>query len=332
MKRKLISFLLSVSTAFCILTACGGNVHPADAETHPAETEASAADSMAAEQNASAEANPVGENQFVFTRSNFPRLDGSTSTVPLGQAVASVLLGESRERASDVIHFSKTTPSYRALMNGEADVLLSAEPAPVVWAEKDDGGYDWNMAPFAIDALVFIVNAGNPLDNLTQEQLRGIYNGTITNWAEVGGEDLAIMAFQRDEEAGSQTAMENLVMMGEPMAQAPKELVRSEMGDLVEAVAAFEDSPAAIGYTMYYYAHNMGAADGLKILAVDGVRPEADTIRDGSYPFLNSYYAVTDAGRAADDPAKLLYDWILSADGQRLTAQEGYVSVSEMGR
>ena len=331
MNRKLISSLLALFAAFCVLTACGAdNAPPADAETHPADTEVSAPDSM--EQDAPSEAAPVGENQFVFTRSNFPRLDGSTSAVPLGQAIASVLLGESRARVSDLIHFSKTTRSYRALMNGEADVLLAAEPAPVVWAEKDDGGYDWDMSPFAIDALVFIVNAENPVDSLTQDQLRGIYNGTITNWAEVSGENLDIVAFQRDEEAGSQTAMENLVMMGEPMAEAPREMVRGEMGDLVEAVAAFEDSPAAIGYTMYYYAHNMAMADGLKILAVDGVTPQADTIRSGEYPFLNSYYVVTDAGRGANDPAKLLYDWILSADGQRLIEHEGYVSVAQMGR
>ncbi|MBR4210799.1 MAG: hypothetical protein IKR84_00205, partial [Oscillibacter sp.] len=85
-----------------------------------------------------------------------------------------------------------------------------------------------------------------------------------------------------------------------------------------------------IGYTMYYYAHNMNMADGLKILSVDGVAPDAETIRNGSYPFRSSYYVVTDAGRPANDPAKLLYDWILSPDGQRLIEHEGYVPVSDL--
>ncbi|MBQ6986133.1 MAG: substrate-binding domain-containing protein [Oscillibacter sp.] len=321
MNRKTVLSILAAIAALCLLTACGAKeVHPAEADTPPVET-------------VEPEANPapVGENQFVFTRSNFPRLDGSTSTLPLGQAVASVLLGESREKVSEFVRFSKTTHSYRALMNGDADLLLSAEPAAIVWAEKDDGGYDWDMAPFAVDGLVFVVNASNPVDSLTPDELRGIYNGTITNWAEVGGENLEIVAFQRDEEAGSQTAMMNLVMMGEPMTDAPTELVRGEMGDLVEAVATFDDSPAAIGYTMYYYAHNMNMADGLKILSVDGVAPDAETIRNGSYPFRNSYYVVTDAGRPDSDPAKLLYDWILSPDGQRLMEHEGYIPVSDLG-
>ena len=341
MNRKTILSIFAVLAALCLLTTCGGGgpeskeVPAADTETVAAPPEASAVQDTAPEASAAqdtpTEAAPVGENQFIFTRANFPRLDGSAFTVPLGQAVASVLLGESRAQASDAVRFSKTARSYRALMNGDADVLLASEPSPAIWADKDEGGYDWDMAPFAVDALVFIVNAKNPLDNLSRTQLRDIYTGAVTNWSEAGGENLDIIAFQRDEEAGSQTAMENLVMEGEPMADAPTELVRGEMGDLVEAVAAFEDSPAAIGYMMYYAAHNMGMADGLKILSVDGAAPNAETIRSGAYPFLTNYYAVTNAGRRADDPAKLLYDWILSADGQRLVAHEGYAPITEAG-
>lgn len=347
MNRKTILSILAVLTALCLLTGCGGaqEIPAADTETSAAPAEASAVQETVPEASAvqattpeasaaqatAPEVAPVGENQFIFTRANFPRLDGSAFTVPLGQAVASVLLGESRAQASEVIRFSKTSRAYRALMEGEADVVLASEPSPAIWADKDEGGYDWDMAPFAVDALVFIVNAKNPLENLSRTQLRDIYTGAVTNWSEAGGENLDIIAFQRDEEAGSQTAMENLVMEGGLMADAPTELVRGELGDLVEAVAAFEDSPAAIGYMMYYAAHNMGMADGLKILSVDGAAPSAETIRSGAYPFLTNYYAVTDAGRRADDPAKLLYDWILSADGQRLVAHEGYTPITEAG-
>ena len=66
--------------------------------------------------------------QFVFTRENFPRLNGSTAMVPLGQAIASVLLGETREEVADLINFSRTTQSYRELMYGQADLLISGAP------------------------------------------------------------------------------------------------------------------------------------------------------------------------------------------------------------
>lgn len=269
--------------------------------------------------------------QFVFTRENFPRLNGSTSTVPLGQAIASVLLGETREEVADLIQFSKTTQSYRDLMWGSADLLIAAEPAESIWQEKEASGFAWEMSPFAVDGLVFLVNADNPVDSLTTEQVRRIYSGEITNWSEVGGADLEIVPFQRNAEAGSQTAMLKLVMKDLPMMEAPADYVRGEMGDLIEAVAAFDGSANAIGYTVYYYANDMKMAEGLKLLAIDGVAPCDDTIRSGDYPFLNNYYVLTAAGLAEDAPAKVLYDWILSEEGQTLVAHEGYVSVLDVG-
>ena len=268
---------------------------------------------------------------FRFTRENFPRLNGSTATVPLGQAVASVLLGESREEVADLTQFSRTTQSFRELMEGRADLLLSAEPAESIWQEKEERGFDWEMAPFAVDGLVFLVNRDNPVDSLTTEQIQQIYTGQITNWSQVGGEDLDIVPFQRNAEAGSQTAMLKLVMKDLPMMEAPAGYVRGEMGDLIQAVASYDGTPAAIGYTVYYYANDMKMAEGLKLLAVDGVAPSDQTIRDGEYPFLNNYYVLTAAGLAQDDPAKVLYDWLLSEEGQRLVAHEGYVSVLDVG-
>ena len=216
-------------------------------------------------------------------------------------------------------------------MWGNAGLLIAAEPAEVIWQEKEEQGFDWNMEPFAVDALVFVVNADNPVDSLTVEQVQKLYTGEITNWSEVGGDDLPIVPFQRNAEAGSQTAMLKLVMKDLPMMDAPADYVRGEMGDLIEAVAAYDGTHAAIGYTVYYYANDMKMADGLKILAIDGIEPCADTIRSGAYPFLNNYYVLTAADLPEDAPAKTLYDWILSEEGQKLVAHEGYVSVLDVG-
>ena len=268
--------------------------------------------------------------QFCFTRENFPRLNGSTSTVPLGKAMASVLLGETQEEVGDLISFSKTTQSYRQLMYGYADLLIAAEPAAVIWEEKESKGFAWEMEPFAVDGLVFLVNADNPVDSLTTEQVQKIYTGEITNWAQVGGSDLEIVPFQRNPEAGSQTAMLKLVMGDLPMMDAPAEYVQGEMGDLIEAVAAYDGTAAAIGYTVYYYAEDMRMADGLKILSIDGVTPCDETIRSGEYPFLNNYYTLIAAGLPEDAPARVLYRWLLSEAGQRLVAHQGYVSVLDV--
>lgn len=305
MKKHTVWALL-LAAALC-LTACG-----------------------AAPEESGSSAPPAGpqEGQFVFTRENFPRLNGSTSTVPLAQAMASVLLGESREAVSDLTQFSRTTQSYRNLIYGEADLLIAAEPADSIWEEKKDAGFDWEMESFAIDALVFVVNAGNPVDSLTVEQVQKIYTGEITNWSQLGGDDVEIIPFQRNEEAGSQTAFKNLVMKDLPLMDPPKDYVVDSMMGLIEAVAGYSDSPGAIGYTVYYYANDMKMAEGLKILSIDGVEPSADTIRAREYPFLNNYYVVMQAGLAEDAPASILYHWILSGEGQKLVSHEGYVAVS----
>lgn len=308
MKNRLVSALLLA--AMLTLSACGAPPVPGGPSS-------------------SALAEPR-EGQFVFTRENFPHLDGSTSTLPLARAIAAVLLGETREQVSDLFSFSKTTQSYRMLMwgagNDGVDLLISAEPPEIIWREKEEQGFQWQMEPFAIDALVFVVNKDNPVDSLTTEQIQKIYTGELTNWSQAGGEDLAITPFQRNEEAGSQTAMKKQVMKDLPMMEAPADYVRGEMGDLIEAVSAYDGSPSAIGYTMYYYANDMNMADGLKILAVDGVVPNGDTIRSGDYPFLNSYYVV--CGEQPSEAAQVLYDWILSPEGQKLAALEGYVPVA----
>ena len=267
---------------------------------------------------------------FRFTRENMPRLDGSTSTAPLAEAVCSVLLGESREDVSDLVQFNKTTTAYYNLMEGKADLLIVGEANADVLAAKEEQGFQWEQKPFATDAFVFVVNADNPVNSITVDQARRIYTGEITNWKELGGEDREIIPFQRNEEAGSQALMEKLVMQGTPMMEAPTGYIIGSMGQLMEAVKSYDNSPGAIGYSVYYYAEEMEMAQGLKLLQLEGVEPNPDTIRGEQYPLLNPKYVVLPADAAEDDPSRILYNWLLSEEGQKLVAHEGYVSILEV--
>ncbi|MBU5628127.1 substrate-binding domain-containing protein [Oscillibacter sp. MSJ-2] len=266
---------------------------------------------------------------FIFTRENFPRLDGSTSTAPMAEAVCAVLLGESREAVSDLVRFSKTTNAYYNLMEGNADLLIVGEPNADILAEKERTGFQWEQTPFATDAFVFVVNEENPVDSITVEEARRIYTGEITNWRELGGEDQAIVPFQRNSEAGSQALMEKLVMKGTPMMEPPTGYVVGTMGQLMEAVKSYDGSPGAIGYSVYYYAEEMKMAQGLKLLALEGVEPNPETIRGETYPLRNPKYVVIPADAEEDAPNRVLYNWLIGKEGQRLVAQEGYVSILE---
>lgn len=121
---------------------------------------------------------------------------------------------------------------------------------------------------------------------------------------------------------------EKLVMEGQSPMEAPETWVPDSMAGLLDAVRQYDNSPAAIGYTVYYYANDMEMAQGLKVLSIDGVAPNAQSIREGKYPFLNPYYVAIDGDLPQDSPTRILYDWVLGPDGQKLAAMEGYVPVS----
>lgn len=312
--KSAVPFLCGLSLCLC-LTGC-------QAAQTPTPTPAPTATPSP---SAGAEAEP-----FRFTRESFPRLDGSTATVPLGQAVASVLLGESREAVDSLIQFNKTSRAYYNLVDGEADLLMVAEGGEDSYAYRDERGQRWRMEPIAAETLVFFVNEDNPVEGLTLDQVRGIYSGEIVNWKEVGGSDAPIQAYQRPKGGGSQAIMDKEVMGDLPMMEpANADYVVSSMEGIISAVRAWDDRPDALGYTVYYYADDMGMADGLKLLAIDGVAPNDDTIRSGEYPIHTAYYAVMDADTPADSPTGILFDWLLSQEGQDLIAHEGYVSVME---
>ena len=321
MARIMTGILLA---AALLLAACNSGAASTKCPV-PAESPSSSA----GETHTGVPETPPARQEFVFTRENFPRMDGSTSTAPLAQAAACVLLGEPRDAVAFLTEFNRTTQSFRNLAAGLCDILIVSEPAPEVFSELRALGFEIDMAPIALDALVFVVNASNPVDSLTLEQLQGIYTGKTKNWKQVGGNDVEIVPFQRNAEAGSQVLMEKLVMDGLNMTDAPTQSFMTSygMGELISAIKGFDGSASAIGYTVFYYAEDMRMAEGLKIISVDGVKPGAETIRSGEYPFLNPYYVVVGANEPEDSPARIMYNWLLSDEGQALVKHEGYVSI-----
>lgn len=312
---KKITMLLALLLSLAILVGC--------AQTGPKPATRPTAEAVSESET------ELDDEPFIFTRENFPRMDGSTSMVPLGEAIASVLLGQSRDEVSELVLFNRTTQSFRNLMNGDCDILIVGEPNPSVYEEMEEIGFEAQVEAIANDALIFVVNEDNPVDNLTTEQVRKIYSGEITNWSEVGGNDEPIMAFQRNQDAGSQSLMVKLIMGDTAFVDAPKEYVISSMGMLMEAVKSYDNSANAIGYSVYYYANDMRKAEGLKILSIDGVTPNAQTIRSGEYPHCNAYYCVIPASAETDSPNRILLNWLLSDEGQYLLFREGYVSLKD---
>lgn len=261
--------------------------------------------------------------------SEYPRVDGSLACLPLMEALVRAVTGCSDiEAEASLDGFSNTNPSYRRLWSGDADLILSYEAAgsTAEWLEeqKKTGENELDLREVGLDALVFLVNAGNPVEGLTREQIRGIYRGEIQSWKEVGGEDVPIKAFQRNEDSGSQTLLRLLLMGEEEIPE--KEMVRiSGMDGLIQTVMAYDNSANALGFSVYFYASVMMGNDSIKLLSVDGVRPGNDTIASGEYSLSNPFYVGVSS--KSSPKALELRDWLLSEEGQDYVEELGYAAV-----
>jgi phosphate transport system substrate-binding protein len=119
--------------------------------------------------------------------------------------------------------------------------------------------------------------------------------------------------------------MQARVMQGRTMAAPLRDEQVDGMGGILSEVAEYRNSTAAIGYSFRWYATVMNGNPGIRLLAIDGVAPTPENIRNGSYPYTVDVYAVT-AGTTNPNAAKVV-DWVVSAEGQALIEKVGYVGL-----
>ena len=269
---------------------------------------------------------------MLFSPEEFPKLDGSTACIPLMAQMMADTTGIDLEVAQSGISVSTTAYAWEnfGLYPDEdytAKMLVVYEAPDYVKEELQEAGAQLEQKPIGRDALVFIVNENNPVQSLTRQQLKDIYAGKITNWKDVGGDDLAIVPFQRGEDSGSQTLFQKLLIQGGPLMEAPTELAPTAMGELVDSIAEYNNSANAIGFSVYYYIDQMYSKPGLRLLAVDGVTPSNETIADQSYPLCNEFYAAILQDSAADSPERRIYEWLSTDAGRSCIEHSGYVAV-----
>lgn len=307
--------LAIVISAVFALSAAACNKTPAVDPTSAPETSAHAT-------NAPATNAPAAERPKC-SLDEYPRFDGSTANIPLAIGLIQLVTGCTEEQAAEKSVVSTTDYSYRALYEGKADMLLVYEASKPTKDELHPAD-TFDMRPIGLDALVFIVNRDNPVNSLTEEQIKGIYSGRITNWKDVGGLDQPIVAFQRPVLSGSQTLMLDLVMKDEPMADPEQVTVSNTMSDVINDIAAYDGSANAIGYSVYYYAKNMFTQPNLKFITVNGAEPTYESINAGEYPYINPFYAIIPKTHPNENALKIV-DWLETPDGQALVANCGYV-------
>ena len=287
---------------------------------------------------------PVPEGNIPgVTAENYPRIDGSTSTLDIVRTIYINAYpdGQGEDLPAEAM---RTVPSYRALIAGDLDLIIVPYASQDILAEAKAAGVELEFTKIAAEALVFITPKDNTAQNITYDQVREIYlhNG-IDNWTALGGPDRRLVPICRNADSGSQSQLDNLILHGEPMApEIEQNNVELTMEGMLFQVSAYHNGGLdhqptqdsyALGYTLYQYLMNVdretGIASSLKILDYNGVPATPENILDGSYELADGYYAVTRAGLAEDDPARCIVNWLTGEDGRAALSGAGYIVPGE---
>lgn len=255
-----------------------------------------------------------------------PIIDGATALYPLYAAIAQAVYPEKMYNPySSEVMVNQTHEAYNNLLDGSVDMIFAAGPSDQQLKRAEAKGIEFKLTPIGKEAFVFFVNTKNNIDNVTLQQIKGIYSGDITNWSEIGGENEPIRAFQRPQDSGSQTALQRL-MANTPIMKAPSEDIATGMGGIINEVSQYKNYKNAIGYTFRYYSNEMVRNKEIKLLEIDGVAPTKEAIRANTYPITSEFYIVT-AGEVEEN-VQALINWVVSKEGQALVEQAGYVPVN----
>lgn len=215
-----------------------------------------------------------------------------------------------------------------ALINGTVDIANASRAIKEeeIAAAKSEGFEPYELV-VAKDAIAVIVNKENPINELTMEQISGIYRGDYSNWSELGGDDHPIVRLSRETNSGTHVYfLEQVVRLGNKDDKSlftPETLLLPSSEGIISEV---RDNPNAIGYD------GLGYITGeVKTLAIaphageEGVLPSIETVNNDQYPISRDLYVYTRGKPNAAIQAYL--NWIVSKDAQAIVRSLGFVPI-----
>lgn len=191
----------------------------------------------------------------VFFRGELPVIDGAAALYPVFSAFVNAVYPQGSAcfdgndfTSESKLQMNNTRGAYKGIADGSVDIAVCVGPSEeqIRYAEKR--GAKLELVPIGREAFVFLVNEDNPISELSSAEIRGIYDGTYTNWKELGGKNFLINPLQRNAGSGSQTAMLSF-MKG-------REMKKNFWGFL----------GSAIGFSFRYYVEDVATHGGIKMV------------------------------------------------------------------
>jgi phosphate transport system substrate-binding protein len=236
----------------------------------------------------------------------------------IGEELAPRLISEYQKDHKDAafdLEFKGTAYGIGALMGGFCDIAGASKP---VSKEQEEiasiRGFKFKEYVLGSYAVSIIVNANSPVSNLTSNQVQSIFTGQIQDWKFVGGPDLPIHLYARDPVSGTHLGFKELAMANQDYGTNIQFFI--SYADIAKAVAK---DPSGIGYIGLTPAQDSGA----KVVSVNDVMPNADSVNQKKYLYARTLRFYTDADK---EPARAtdFINFTLSANGQNVLTQMGY--------
>ena len=234
--------------------------------------------------------------------------DGSTSMEKVIGA-----LGEAFQNANSNVKVTYNPTGsgsgITAVKEGRCDIGLSSRALTA--DEKSSGLVETDVC---LDGIAVVVNNANAVKDLTVDQITKIYDGTITNWKDVGGSDATIVLIGREAGSGTRDGFESITKTKDKIKYS-QELTST--GDVISTVAS---NPNAIGY-----ASLSAVGKTVKSLSVGGVTPTEATVQDGTYVIQRPFVFVTKDGTKLSEVAQAFFDWVTKGDVGTIIGNAGAV-------
>ena len=249
-------------------------------------------------------------------------LTGSTTVLPIAQAVADAYM-QAHPEANIQVSGGGSGVGIQAIINKKVDIGMSSADVSAAQQAQDS---DMNIITIAHDGIAIIVNPANSIQSISLDQVKAIYNGSITSWSSLPGAGVAnsnnqIVLVGRDSSSGTRTYFDSSVMKGTNDSLTMHE--DNSNGAVLQEVA---QTPGAIGYISIGYLDNTVKALPIQLANGTTIAPTVATVKDKTYPIHRDLYMITNG-----QPTGLAQDYItylLSADGQKIVVAQGYVALN----
>ena len=290
--RRSFLAVCGAAAAAAALTACGGSASSAAASS-VASTASSAAASTAS-----------------GSLSGNVATGGSTS---MKNVIAALTEGFAEVEPGVTVSYAPTGSG--AGITGATDKTLDIGLSSR--ALKDEEKNDVDGTVIALDGIAIIVNKASKVEDLTVDQLKQMFTGEITNWADVGGDDGEIVLIGREAGSGTRDGFESIVDVKDSCKYA------QELTATGAVISAVEANPLAIGY-----ASLSAVGDTVKMVTVGGVECSEETVKDGSYEVQRPFVFVTNKSVTLSEQAQAFFDFATSTDAADLIRTAGAVPVN----